>query len=153
MKRGALAVRRRYPGRLLQDVPRWPCLFRGVAPCRPGHAECLVCTGAGVVTVGQVRLGEEVQGICPGTWLLGHPGRVDQRGPSSGSADGLDHCAAPLTWGVAVWVLVAVIRMGVSGTLLATAFGLAAFSVAALYTTERGSEIRRWFRKLSEKRP
>ena len=59
----------------------------------------------------------------------------------------------PLTWGVAVWVLVAVIRMGVSGTLLATAFGLAAFSVAALYTTERGSEIRRWFRKLLGKRP
>ena len=53
----------------------------------------------------------------------------------------------PLAWGAAVWVLAAVLRMGFSGTLLATAWGLAAFAVAALFTSKRGIEIRRWFRE------
>lgn len=53
----------------------------------------------------------------------------------------------PLVWGAAAWVLAAVLRMGFSGTLLATAFALTAFAVAALFTTERGNEIRRWLRR------
>ncbi|HON33953.1 MAG: hypothetical protein WBJ42_07515 [Thermovirgaceae bacterium] len=59
----------------------------------------------------------------------------------------------PLAWGVAAWVLVAVLRMGFSGTLLSTAWGVAAFAAAALFTTERGGEIRRWFRQRLGKRP
>ena len=58
----------------------------------------------------------------------------------------------PLAWGAAAWVLAAAILMGLSGALLATAWGVAAFAVAALFTTERGDEIRRWFQKRLGKR-
>ncbi len=59
---------------------------------------------------------------------------------------------SPVFWGGAAWIATAVLRMGLSGTLLATAAAVAAFSVAALYTTERGNEIRRWFRKIIERK-
>jgi hypothetical protein len=58
----------------------------------------------------------------------------------------------PLVWGAAAWVLVAILRMGFSGTLLATASALAAFAIAALFTTERGDEIRRWLRQRFNRR-
>ncbi len=59
---------------------------------------------------------------------------------------------SPVFWGGAAWIATAVLKLGLTGTLLATAAAVAAFSVSALYTTERGNEIRRWFRRTIERK-
>jgi hypothetical protein len=58
---------------------------------------------------------------------------------------------SPLFWGGAAWFTVAVFRMGFSGTFLATAAAVAAFSAVALFTTPQGLEIRKWVRGLLER--
>ncbi|MDO9508220.1 MAG: hypothetical protein Q7I97_02560 [Thermovirgaceae bacterium] len=58
---------------------------------------------------------------------------------------------SPFFWGGLAWVAVSVLRMGFSGTLLSTAVAVAAFSIAALFTTSQGLEVRKWVKELSRK--
>lgn len=58
---------------------------------------------------------------------------------------------SPFFWGGVFWIGVAVVRMGFSGTILATGFAIAAFSISALFTTRQGLEVRRWAKGLFER--
>ncbi len=57
---------------------------------------------------------------------------------------------SPFCWGGVFWIGVAVVRMGFSGTILATCAGVAAFSISALFTTRQGLEVQRWAKSLFE---
>lgn len=58
---------------------------------------------------------------------------------------------SPFFWGGLFWVITAVVRMGISGTILATSAAFAAFSISALFTTRQGLEVRRWAKGLFER--
>jgi hypothetical protein len=57
----------------------------------------------------------------------------------------------PLFWASSAWILFAVFRMGLSGTIMSTLIAASVFLVAALFTTAKGSEIRKRIRGLFEK--
>ncbi|HDQ93152.1 MAG TPA: hypothetical protein ENN89_03425 [Synergistetes bacterium] len=54
----------------------------------------------------------------------------------------------PLFWAGSAWVIFAVLRMGLSGTMLATLTSASVFFVVALFTTAKGIEIRKRIRGL-----
>ncbi|HRV71962.1 MAG TPA: hypothetical protein P5541_07980 [Thermovirgaceae bacterium] len=57
----------------------------------------------------------------------------------------------PFLWAGTAWIFFAVFRMGISGTILATLFSASVFFLAALFTTDKGSDIRKKIRGLFEK--
>lgn len=62
-----------------------------------------------------------------------------------------DLLQSPFFWGGLAWVVVSVLRLGLSWTLVATAAAAAAFFLAALFTTSQGMEVRKWIKDLKRK--